>query len=671
MFRLAVTLANRLTYKAKFAVIGALVAVLIVFQMAQSYRATHAQTEFTESELRGLHYSDRLRPLIVHMQQHRGLAAVVLNGNESKKTDLAAKGTEIHADLQGIDTTDAKIGSQLKVSEQWKGLKRKTETLTSQVLSLDAAKSFQEHTTLIGELKDFLVELGDTSGLALDPDAESYYLIATLTTSLPDLIESMGQLRAKGSAALARGTLTDTERLQLLVIQQRIDHAAIVLDKNMRRVFAASPETKSALETLATSVHKDAATLSDTAGKKIITARNLDMPAAEFFAMATEAMAPGIKLWEAGLGQTEALLKARISRLERSLLISTGVVSLVAFLLLWIFVGFYRSVIEAISAMQAGAGRLAEGDLTTELEVHTQDELERVADAFNKMARKIRNLISAVSANADKVAVSAAQVATSADQISRATHDQSEATATTAASIEEVTVSIDQVATKSGDAASLSRNAHDSAVGGEQIMRNTAGKMASIAESMVEVAGRVSTVDAQSMKIGGIINVIKDIADQTNLLALNAAIEAARAGEQGRGFAVVADEVRKLSERTASSTVEIASLIEEMQRNTKDMVSRIDASNGLVQEGVSYSTSASRALSDIRNGAQDAQGAIDDIALATREQSAAANEIACNVERIAQMTDETSSVMHATADSARDLDRLAGELRSMVGNFRV
>jgi methyl-accepting chemotaxis protein len=671
MFKLSAAIANRLAYRTKFAVIGALVAAVVSVLLVQTIISARVQIDSTQTELRGLRYSSELRPLLLHMQQHRGLSAIVLNGNETKQADLAAKTSQIQADIQQISAADAALADAIKTSETWNKLREKAQTVTSRTLTLDAPISFREHTALIGELKDFLVEIADASLLTLDPDADCHYLVTVLTSQVPELLEAMGQLRAKGSGVLAKASLGDTDRIQILLLLQHIDQAASVMQKNMRRALAASTRSDQALEALNTATSKEAAALSITAVQRILEAKTLDLPAHEFFDQATAAMAPGVKLWEAGAQQAEQLLQARIDRLNGRLFWSVGAVAALGLVMLWLFVGFYRSVIDTVEIIRSGTELLASGDLTNELRVNSRDELKGVADAFNVMARKFRDVISEITGSANRVSAGASQVATSASEISHAAHDQSEAAASTAAAVEEITSSIEQVAAKSGDAARCSRGAHESAVKGEDVMRGSAKKMESIAKAVTEVAQKVTALERHSNEIGGIIKIIKEIADQTNLLALNAAIEAARAGEQGRGFAVVADEVRKLAERTAASTGEISALVSTMQLNTKDMVMHIDISAKLVHEGVSSSDSAAQTLTEIRAGTRTAESAINDIAVATREQSNAASEIARNVERIAQMADETSSVTQATADSARELDRLAGQLRATVSAFKV
>jgi methyl-accepting chemotaxis protein len=671
MFRLSASLANRLAYRVKFGVIGVLVAAVVSVLLLETIISARTQIASTQTELAGLRYSTGLRSLILHLQQHRGLSAIVLNGNEAKKADLLAKTEEVRGDLRQISALDVGALDPAKTAANWSRLQQQVESLTGRTLSLDGPTSFREHTTLIGQLKDFLVEIADASALTVDPDTDSHYLITTLTAQVPELLEAMGQLRAKGSGALAKASMSDGDRLQILLLQQRIDQAAFAMEKNMGRAFAASAASRAALETSAGAARQEAAALSATTSQRILDAKALDMPSADFFEKATAAMAPGVKLWEDGLQQAQRLLQARIDGLKAKLYWSVSTVAGLGIVMLWLFVGFYQSVIDTVNIIRAGTEKLAAGDLTNELRVDTRDELKGVADGFNLMARKFRAVISEISTSANEVSSGASQVATSAGEISRAAEDQSEAAASTAAAVEEVTTSIEHIAAKAGDAAKCSHGAHESAISGEDVMRGSGKKMESIAEAMTAVAQKVTVLERHSNEIGGIVQIIKEIADQTNLLALNAAIEAARAGEQGRGFAVVADEVRKLAERTAASTGEIANLVSTMQTNTKDMVAHIEVSEGLVNEGVSLWSSAAQSLTEIRSGSHDAESAINDIAVATREQTSAASEIARNVERIAQMAEETTSVTRATADSARNLDRLAGQLRTTVSAFRV
>ena len=185
------------------------------------------------------------------------------------------------------------------------------------------------------------------------------------------------------------------------------------------------------------------------------------------------------------------------------------------------------------------------------------------------------------------------------------------------------------------------------------------------------VAATVETLNDQASRIGGIVNLIKEVADQTNLLALNAAIEAARAGEQGRGFAVVADEVRKLSERTSASTSEIASMIARIQSGTHEAVASMTEGEAQASQGVALATRAGEAIGQIRDGAQRVTGVVTAISDAIRQQSAASNEISTRVERIAQMTEEGAEESSRTLDAARELQEMSQILHSSVSRFSL
>jgi methyl-accepting chemotaxis protein len=217
----------------------------------------------------------------------------------------------------------------------------------------------------------------------------------------------------------------------------------------------------------------------------------------------------------------------------------------------------------------------------------------------------------------------------------------------------------------------MSRRSGEIASEGQAVIQDTVSEINGIAERVRDASEQIDQLARESANIGAVVNVIKEVADQTNLLALNAAIEAARAGEQGRGFAVVADEVRKLAERTSQSTQEIGALISTIQQGAEAAVSRMREVVGRVGQGVEKAGLAGGAIQQIRDGSGRVVDMVEDISLAIREQSTASLNISQQVERIAQMSEEASDAAGHTADAASQLQGLAKQMQVAVARYRV
>ena len=318
-----------------------------------------------------------------------------------------------------------------------------------------------------------------------------------------------------------------------------------------------------------------------------------------------------------------------------------------------------------------GAERLASGNLTGRVSIESRDELDDVARHFNHMAESMQNLLGVVQQTAQRLGSAATEVASSASRVSQSSAEQTAAATGMAAAIEEMTASIDQITEHANAAHAVSSQSGELSEEGSHIVDGTVAEMQKIADTVNESARIIEELGRHSEGISAIVNVIKEIADQTNLLALNAAIEAARAGEQGRGFAVVADEVRKLAERTTSSTQEISAMIGAIQSGTSGAVSSMQDGVSRVAQGVDLSRRAGESINRIKEGANHVRADVSDISNALREQSLASNEIARNVERIAEMSEANSAAVQGTAQTARELERLAGELQEEVRRFRV
>ncbi len=310
-------------------------------------------------------------------------------------------------------------------------------------------------------------------------------------------------------------------------------------------------------------------------------------------------------------------------------------------------------------------------DLTQRVEVSGKDEIAQAGEAFNLLMGSLQDIIRNVSGSAGQVRQGASQVAAATKQVASSSQAQSESAASMAATMEQMTVSIDQVAEHASEAHNSSLQNGNLSSRGSEVILQVVNDMRRIADTVNQSSVIIQDLGKQSDEIYTIVQVIKDIADQTNLLALNAAIEAARAGEQGRGFAVVADEVRKLAERTSQSTRIIAEIVGKIQEGTKNAVSSMEMGVSQVNKGVELASQADDAINQISAGAQRVSHVASDISASIKEQSVASSDIARNVERVAQMSDENHAAIQEAASSARNLENLAEEMESTVSKFKA
>ncbi len=330
------------------------------------------------------------------------------------------------------------------------------------------------------------------------------------------------------------------------------------------------------------------------------------------------------------------------------------------------------SITRPINSLKNGIVQLqGDNDLTRRLEISGRDEVGQVSEAFNHLVGSLQSIIHQVNANAVEVLHLSEQLAATSSQVASSSEQQSESASSMAAAVEEMTVSIDQVSEHAREAQNISQSSSELSTRGSNVILKVVEDMRGIAETVHESSAIIEGLGKQSDQIYSIVQSIKEIADQTNLLALNAAIEAARAGEQGRGFAVVADEVRKLAERTTRSTEEIASMIQKIQGGTKQAVASMEVGVERVNQGVALAGQAGDAIRQIQSGAQRVGVAVTDISSAIKEQSIASSEIARHVEQVAQMSDENHTATQDNAKSAQDLEELAMSLRSAVEKFKV
>jgi methyl-accepting chemotaxis protein len=358
--------------------------------------------------------------------------------------------------------------------------------------------------------------------------------------------------------------------------------------------------------------------------------------------------------WLIGNGQDYAAVMAQSSKIIRN-----SILILVITLAIAVVVGYYFSsrITKPIVQLTELAKVAANGDLTLQVSIKDKNEIGQLAKSINTMVLSLRSTVNGVLVSAESLSAAALQISATTEEIAKGSTNQANDAQTMSELFNELSLAINSVAVSAEQAAELSNSTLDIAQDGGKVVR------ASI-DGMKQVYDQMSILEGDSNKIGQIIEVIDEIAEQTNLLALNAAIEAARAGEQGRGFAVVADEVRKLAERSSEATKQINGIIKGMQENTRKSVNAVG-------EGVVSSSKTGEAFENIVQVVNDSAQKVTEIAAASEEQAAQSSEVLASIESISAATEEAAASSQETAATAQSLVKLAKELKQSVSIFRV
>lgn len=370
--------------------------------------------------------------------------------------------------------------------------------------------------------------------------------------------------------------------------------------------------------------------------------------------------------------QMNIKIQEEVGSMDTLLLVTNAIGFVLAILILavlfWLANAILRPMQELGRIMTQAA---SENDLSLRMTIKTQDEIGKTGLAFNSMLEKFQMIVGQVSTSSSQIAAASEEMSAITTQTSQGIQNQQSQTEQLATAMNQMAATVQEVARNSIEAADAASQANNESNNGHQVVNTAVGTINTLAESIQKAATSIQRVENDSQQIGTVLDVIRGIAEQTNLLALNAAIEAARAGEQGRGFAVVADEVRTLAGRTQESTAEIQQMIESLQTGTAKSVQLMDESRELTQTSVEQTSKAGDAINGIVQAVDTINNMNTQIASAAEEQGSVAEEINQNVVSISEIADQTTQGASQTAQTSEDLARLAVDLQTLVAQFKA
>ncbi len=361
-------------------------------------------------------------------------------------------------------------------------------------------------------------------------------------------------------------------------------------------------------------------------------------------------------------------LDVESSAARTRLIISTLLALALGALAAWLIT---RQIVLPLRATLADVERIASGDLSPTAQVHRRDELGALQRGIQQMGSTLRELIGGIRDGVSQISAAAEELSAVTQQTSAGVNSQKEETDQVATAMHEMSATVQEVARNAEQAALAATEADSEAREGDRVVLEVVNQIERMADAVVRSTEAMSALQSESDKIGSVMTVIRAVAEQTNLLALNAAIEAARAGEAGRGFAVVADEVRGLAQRTQKSTEEIEGLVAALQNGTQQVASIMHTSRDLTDSGVELARRAGASLGSITRTVSNIQAMNQQIAAAAEEQSAVAEEISRSVVNVRDVSEQTAAASEETAASSTELARLGGQLQMMVSRFRL
>lgn len=669
----AVSLMNRLSFGMKFSLISVLFLVPMLVTNFYLVRDSYREFQGTRIELKSLDLLGSSLALRRDLETLNNLVQIdVTLGQSGKAGNVEAQINTLEqavlARLEGL-TAMTDDPDQISVFDG------KRDEMVAAFKAQQAENSLQSKSALIGKLLNsaqiFSQIITSQAGLSRDNQSDIRQLSELVTLVTPTVTQTLGEGRAIGAYSLGQGFLNSASSTRFDELLVQIEKLQAEYGLKLQDALGSSKAAREHLSTPADGSRVSLKQASELFEEQVVMADTLDAPWQEFYEQVTGLIDKTYLLNEATLKFLDTQLQQRLTQNRAHMVLQAVALSVVFVLIFYLYGGFYASTRTTLKRLGAMMDKVAAGDMTVNFKASSRDELGELGEVFNATVKKIHDLIERVGHTVSEVERQAGQVEDVSAQSNLAVAGQRTQIEQVATAMNQMSATSLEVARSAAAAVSSAHSVNDETISGRGLVESQQGSIAALAGEIDQSVRVINQLASDSQSISRVLEVIKSIAEQTNLLALNAAIEAARAGEQGRGFAVVADEVRTLAKRTQQSTEEIEQMIARLHGGVGAAVKAMGISHQMANGTVGQSEKVQQALENILGAVGMIVDQNQQIAAAVEQQTAVAHDIDQNIVEINRAGERTAQGAHQTEDASRALSAQVVELKQLISAFRV
>ncbi|MEX5331089.1 methyl-accepting chemotaxis protein [Pseudomonas paraeruginosa] len=666
----AIALMNRLSFGMKFGLISVLFFLPLLITSFYLVRDAYRQFSDTRIELQSLALlgsSLQLRRDLESLNDLVQINAVI--GQSGKAGDLEVRIANLQKALRG------RLEALVPLSEDGAAIaefQAQRNQLLEGLQAVEAEGSLQgkgaRAEKLLGGAQVFIKLLIGQAGLSQDSQRQVRQLSELVGSITPEVTAAISKGRAIGAYSLGQGFLNSSSsaRLDELLLEFEKLHGEYGL--KLQESLADSPQ---ALIDAAQASRETLKSLGQLLEDQVIVADTLDAPWTQFYDQVSAAMGKTYQLDDSVLAYLDSQLQKRLQQVRAQMLLLVTALVVVFIAIFYLYGGFYVSTRATLKDLGRMMERVAGGDMTVSFQSRSRDELGELGQSFNESVAKIHDLIERVSQTVGEVERQTLRVESVSAESNQAVAGQRSQIEQVATAMNQMAATAQEVARSAAMAVSSANSVNQETLSGRSLVESQVGSIQRLAGEIDQSVAAINRLASDSASISQVLDVIKGIAEQTNLLALNAAIEAARAGEQGRGFAVVADEVRTLAKRTQQSTAEIEQMILRLQGGVDAAVKAMGSSHHTADGTVSESARVQQALENILGAVGMIVDQNQQIAAAAEQQTTVAHDIDQNIVEINQAGERTAEGASQTERASRELGAQVNQLKRLIGAFRV